>query len=167
MTQPRFAPYKGTRDFYPADKRRLDQLLAAVASVAESYGYEPYDGPLIEPLDLYRLKSQTNPEIVSQQIYSFADKSGRQLAIRPEMTPSAARMVAARQSVLQYPLRWYSWPRLWRYEQPQRGRLREHFQFNVDLFGEPGLAAEFELICLAAAIFDRFGLPGPKPIALT
>ena len=161
MTQPRFAPYKGTRDFYPADKRRLDQLLATVASVAESYGYEPYDGPLIEPLDLYRLKSQTNPEIVSQQIYSFTDKSGRQLAIRPEMTPSAARMVAARQSVLQYPLRWYSWPRLWRYEQPQRGRLREHFQFNVDLFGEPGLAAEFELICLAAAIFDRFGA-GPE-----
>ena len=157
MTQPRFAPYKGTRDFYPADKRRLDQLLATVASVAESYGYEPYDGPLIEPLDLYRLKSQTNPEIVNQQIYSFADKSGRQLAIRPEMTPSVARMVVARQSVLQYPLRWYSWPRLWRYEQPQRGRLREHFQFNVDLFGEAGLVAEFELICLAAAIFERFG----------
>ena len=157
MTQPRFAPYKGSRDFYPPDKRRLDQLLATVASVAESYGYEPYEAPLLEPLDLYRLKSQNSPEIVDNQLYSFADKSGRQLAIRPEMTPSAARMVAARQAGLSYPLRWYSWPRLWRYEQPQRGRLREHFQFNADLFGEEGLAAEFELICLAAAIFDRLG----------
>lgn len=159
MNQLRFSPYKGTRDFYPPDKRQLDHLMAEVSAVAESYGYEPYEAPLLEPLDLYRLKSQSNPEIVDQQLYSFADKSGRQLAIRPEMTPSAARMVAAQQSALAYPLRWYSWPRLWRYEQPQRGRLREHFQFNVDLFGQPGLEAEFELICLAAAIFDRFGAP--------
>ncbi len=165
MNQSRLAAYKGTRDFYPPDKRRLDQLLAALAAVAESYGYEPYDAPLLEPLELYRLKSQSSPEIVDQQLYAFSDKSGRELAIRPEMTPSAARMVARRQTELHYPLRWYSCPRLWRYEQPQRGRLREHWQFNVDIFGEATAAAEFELLCLTATIFQSFGA-GPETYRL-
>ena len=165
MSQPQLSPYKGARDFYPADKRRLDCLMTTLAGVAESYGYQSVEAPLIEPVELYRLKTQANPEIVDNQLYSFVDKADRQLAIRPEMTPSLARMVAARQGELSLPLRWYSWPRLWRYEQPQRGRLREHWQFNVDLFGQAGLAAEFELICLAAAIFRQFGA-GPETYRL-
>ena len=165
MNQTRLTPYKGTRDLYPSVKRQLDWLMAAVAGVAESYGYQSYEAPLLEPLELYRRKAQSSPEIVTDQLYSFSDKAGRELAIRPEMTPSAARMVAQRQGELSFPLRWYSWPRLWRYEQPQRGRLREHWQFNVDLFGEAGPAAEFELLCLVAAIFRRLGA-GPETYRL-
>jgi histidyl-tRNA synthetase len=115
--------------------------------VAESYGYEEYDAPIIEPIDIYLAKSSN--EIVNEQTYAFDDRGGRKVTLRPEMTPTVSRMVAAQRQELAYPLRWYSIPNLWRYERPQRGRLREHWQLNVDIFGVTGLQAELEIIELA------------------
>ncbi|MBI5357720.1 histidine--tRNA ligase [Candidatus Saccharibacteria bacterium] len=148
-------PYKGARDFYPEDKRRQDYMFGVIRSVVESFGYEEYDAPLIEPLDIY--KAKTGDEIVNEQVYSFMDRGGREVAIRPEMTPSVSRMVAAKRQELAYPLRWYSIPNLWRYERPQRGRLREHWQLNVDIFGDPGLSADVEIIQIADLIMKAFG----------
>src|SRR6201999_4644208 len=118
-------------------------------------GYQEYDAPILEPLDIYAAK--TGDEIVNEQLYSFEDRGGRQVAIRPEMTPSVSRMVAAKRQELAYPLRWYSIPNLWRYERPQRGRLREHWQLNVDVFGFEGIKAEMELIQVADDILKSFG----------
>jgi histidyl-tRNA synthetase len=123
--------------------------------VAESFGYEEYDAPILEPLELYLAK--TGEEIVKEQTYAFEDRGGRQVVIRPEMTPTVSRMVAAKRQELAYPLRWYSIPNLWRYERPQRGRLREHWQLNVDIFGVAGIAAEYEVISLVDAMFKEFG----------
>ena len=151
------APYKGSRDFYPATKRNLDYILTTWSQVALSYGFEAYDAPIVEPLGLYQLKSQTNQEIINNQIYHFRDRAGRDLALRPEMTPSLARLIVAKQSVLNYPLRWFSCPRLWRYEKPQRGRLREHWQFNADIVGVATISAELELISLIVDLMTAFG----------
>ena len=151
------APYKGSRDFYPATKRNLDYILTTWSQVALSYGFEAYDAPMVEPLELYQLKSQTNQEIINNQIYHFQDRSGRNLALRPEMTPSLARLIVAKQSVLNYPLRWFSCPRLWRYERPQRGRLREHWQLNADIIGLATTSAELELINLVVDLMTTFG----------
>src|SRR3989344_1894128 len=148
-------PYKGARDFYPEDKRFQKYLFNTMRKVVEKYGYEEYDAPLIEPLELYRAK--TGDEIVNEQTYSFRDRGDREVAIRPEMTPTVSRMVAAKRQELPYPLRWYSIPNLWRYERPQRGRLREHWQLNVDLFGVAGLSAEHEIIQVADAIMQSYG----------
>lgn len=148
-------PYKGARDFYPEDRRLQDYLFGVWRKVAQSYGYEQYDAPILEPIELYTAKS--GQEIVHEQTYMFTDRGGRHVAIRPEMTPTVSRMVAARRQELSYPLRWFSIPNLWRYEQPQRGRLREHWQLNVDIFGEAGLAAEHEVIQLADDILKAFG----------
>jgi histidyl-tRNA synthetase len=148
-------PYKGARDFYPPDKRVQKYMFGVLRKVAESYGYQEYDAPILEPFDIYAAK--TGEEIVNDQLYSFEDKGGRKVAIRPEMTPSVSRMVAGRRQELAYPLRWYSIPNLWRYERPQRGRLREHWQLNVDIFGEAGLAADHEIIMLADSILKAFG----------
>lgn len=148
-------PYKGARDFYPEDKRRQNYMFGVIRSVVERFGYEEYDAPLIEPLDIY--KAKTGEEIVNEQVYSFTDRGGREVAIRPEMTPSVSRMVAAKRQELSYPLRWYSIPNLWRYERPQRGRLREHWQLNVDIFGDPGLSADVEIIQIADQIMKSFG----------
>lgn len=148
-------PYKGARDFYPEDKRLQDYIFGVWRQVAQSYGYQEYDAPLIEPLDLYRAK--TGDEIVNEQLYSFVDRGGREVAIRPEMTPTVSRMVAGRRQELAYPLRWFSIPNLWRYERPQRGRLREHWQLNVDIFGEAGLSADHEIISVADSIMKAFG----------
>lgn len=147
--------YKGTRDFYPEDMRLRNYIFSVMKRVAESYGYEEYDAPMIESLDLYRAK--TGEEIVGKQLYNFIDKGGREVAIRPEMTPSLARMVAARARELPRPIRWFSIPNLWRYEQPGRGRLREHWQFNVDIFGIDGFEAELEILKLATDILFAFG----------
>ncbi|MGH7237083.1 MAG: histidine--tRNA ligase [Candidatus Saccharimonadales bacterium] len=147
--------YKGARDFYPEDKRLQKYLFATMRSAVERFGYEEYDAPLIEPLELYLAK--TGQEIVNEQTYTFVDRGERKVAIRPEMTPSAARMVAAKRQELAYPLRWYSIPNLWRYERPQRGRLREHWQLNVDLYGPGGLEADAEIIQLADHIMRTFG----------
>lgn len=148
-------PYKGARDFYPEDKRLQKYLFTSIRKVLERYGYEEYDAPILEPLDLYLAK--TGEEIVTEQTYTFEDRGGRQVAIRPEMTPTVSRMVAGRRQELGYPLRWYSIPNLWRYERPQRGRLREHWQLNVDVFGLDDMMAEMELIQVADAIFKSFG----------
>lgn len=147
--------YKGTRDFYPEDMRIRKFMFSKMREVVESYGYEEYDGPMIESLDLYRAK--TGEEIVGNQLYDFIDKGGREVAIRPEMTPTLARMVAGRQRDLPRPVRWFSFPNLWRYEQPGRGRLREHWQLNVDIFGVEGFEAEVEILKLACDILFAFG----------
>lgn len=150
-------PYKGARDFYPDDKRIHKYMFGVLRQVVESFGYQEYDAPILEPFEIYAVKS--GEEIVSEQLYSFEDRGGRKLAIRPEMTPSVSRMVAARRQELSYPLRLYSLPNLWRYERPQRGRLREHWQLNVDLFGVEGIAADAEIIQVADAILKAFKAP--------
>jgi histidyl-tRNA synthetase len=147
-------PYKGARDFYPEDKRLQKYMFSKWRGICESYGYEEYDAPILEPLDIYLAK--TGDEIVNEQTYTFTDRGGRQVVIRPEMTPTVSRMVAARRQELAYPLRWYSIPNLWRYERPQRGRLREHWQLNVDIFGVSDISAEFEIISLVDSVFKSF-----------
>lgn len=148
-------PYKGVRDFYPEDMFVRRYLFDVMRTVVERYGYVEYDASVLEPTELYRAK--TGDEIVNEQTYSFTDRGGRDVTLRPEMTPTVARMVAARQRELVFPLRWFSLPNLFRYERPQRGRLREHWQLNVDMFGEESIAAEVEVITLAADIMRRFG----------
>ena len=120
----------GFREFYPADLALRTHIVRTWRAVATRYGFEEYDGPPLEPLELYTAKS--GDEIVGQ-LYHFTDKGGREVALRPEMTPTVARMVAARANALRKPVKWFSTPQLFRYERMQRGRLREHFQLNVDL----------------------------------
>lgn len=148
-------PYKGARDFYPEDKRLQKYIFGKMRSVCERYGYEEYDAPILEPTELFA--SKTSEEIVSEQTYTFTDRGDRSVTIRTEMTPSVSRMVAGRRQELAYPVRWYSVPNLWRYERPQRGRLREFWQLNVDVFGLSGLGAEHEMILLADDIMKSFG----------
>lgn len=148
-------PYKGARDFYPEQKRVQKYMFSVWRSVCERYGYEEYDAPILESLDIYLAK--TGDEIVNEQTYNFTDRGGRQVVIRPEMTPTVSRMVAGRRQELGYPLRWYSIPNLWRYERPQKGRLREHWQLNVDIFGIDGTSAEFEVMQLVNDMFTAFG----------
>ncbi len=148
-------PYKGARDFYPEDKRLQKYIFGKLRDTVERWGYEEYDAPLIEPTELYLAK--TGQEIVNEQTYSFEDRGGRQVAIRPEMTPTVSRMVAARRQELAYPLRWYNIGNRWRYERPQKGRFREFFQLDVDIFGVAGLAAELELIQIADDIMRSLG----------
>src|ERR671921_2125299 len=150
----------GFRDFYPEQLATRNYLMKAWRDVARRYGFVEYDGPPLEPLDLYTRKS--GDEIVGQ-LYNFTDKGGREVALRPEMTPTLARMVAARANGLRKPIRWFSIPQLFRYERQQRGRLREHFQLNCDLIGEPGPLGDAELIALAVDIMRAFGL-GPQDI---
>lgn len=148
-------PYKGARDFFPEDKRLQKYIFKVWRGVAERYGYEEYDAPIIEPLDMYLAK--TSEEIVNEQTYAFKDRGDRNVVLRPEMTPTVSRMVAARRQELAYPLRWYSIPNVWRYERPQRGRLREHWQLNIDLFGMEDLQAEQEVISMAHNLMLEFG----------
>ncbi len=148
-------PYKGTRDFYPADKRAQKWMFSVVRRVAESFGYEEYDAPILEETAIYNLKG--NAEIIAEESYSFTDRGGRSVTIRPEMTPSVSRMVAAKRQELPFPLRWYSIPNCWRYERPQRGRRREFWQPNFDLFGAAGVEADFEILQMADAIMRAFG----------
>lgn len=148
-------PYKGARDFYPEDKRLQKYMFTSLRNTVERFGYEEYDAPILESLEIYLAK--TGEEIVNEQTYVFKDRGGRDVVIRPEMTPTVSRLVAARRQELAYPLRWYSIPNLWRYERPQRGRLREHWQLNVDVFGLSGIQAEIELITLANQIYKDLG----------
>ena len=145
----------GFRDFYPADLALRAHIFQTWRAVATRYGFEEYDGPPLEPLDLYTAKS--GDEIVGQ-LYSFRDKGDRDVALRPEMTPTLARMVAARSGELRKPIRWFSIPQLFRYERQQRGRLREHFQLNCDLIGVAGTLADAEIIALAIDVVRAFGL---------
>src|SRR5213596_63018 len=144
----------GFRDFYPDELALRNHIFATWRSVARRYGFEEYDGPPLEPLELYTGKS--GEEIV-QQLYAFEDKGGRKVALRPEMTPTLARMVGARAQALKKPIRWFSIPQLFRYERQQRGRLREHFQLNMDIIGEAGPLADAELIAAAIDIMRAFG----------
>lgn len=148
-------PYKGTRDFYPEDKRLQNYLFSSISKTCELFGYEQYDAPVLEPTELYLAKG--NEEIVQEQTYTFNDRGNRSVTMRTEMTPSVSRMVAARRQDLPYPLRWYSLPNLWRYERPQKGRLREFWQPNIDLFGVAGVEGDQEIIQVADAIMLGFG----------
>ena len=150
----------GFRDFYPAEFAERTHIFAAWRDVARRYAFSEYDGPPLEPLDLYTRKS--GDEIVGQ-LYNFEDKGGRQVALRPEMTPTVARMVAARANALRRPVRWFSVPQLFRYERQQKGRLREHFQLNVDIFGEPDVSADAELLAVAIEIMRTLRL-GPDSV---
>src|SRR3954466_3817822 len=145
----------GFRDFYPEDLTLRNHIFSTWRSVAGRYGFEEYDGPPLESLEMYTKKS--GDEIV-QQLYTFRDKGDREVALRPEMTPTLARMVASRAGELRKPIRWFSIPQLFRYERQQRGRLREHFQFNCDLIGEAGTLADAEIIGLAIDVMRAFGL---------
>ncbi len=147
--------YKGARDFYPEDKRLQNYIFGVWKKVCERYGYEEYTAPVLEPIELYT--SKTSDEIVNEQTYNFTDRGGRNVVLRPEMTPSVSRMVAARRQELAYPARWYSIPDCWRYERPQRGRNRQFWQLNVDLFGVATIDADLEIITLADAIMKEFG----------
>lgn len=148
-------PYKGTRDFYPEEMRIRRWMFGKLRQTVESFGYQEYDGPMLEPFELYAAK--TGEEIVNQQLYWMVDRGDRKLAVRPEMTPTLARMVAAKVNELPKPIRWYSLPNLWRYERPQKGRLREHWQLNVDVLGGDPLLADAEVISVALALMDSFG----------
>lgn len=148
-------PYKGTRDFFPRDQFVQNYIFGVWKRVVERYGYLEYGASIIEETDLYRAK--TGEEIVNEQTYSFTDRGGRDVTIRPEMTPTVARMVAQKRKELTFPLRWFSIPNLFRYERPQRGRLREHWQLNCDIFGIDGIEADVEIISLAYDIMKEFG----------
>ena len=147
--------YKGSRDFYPAEKRVQNYIFDVWKRVSERFGYEEYGAPLLEPIDVYAAKS--GQEIVNEQTYQFVDRGGRNVAIRPEMTPSIARMVAARQQELGYPARLYNIANFMRYERPQKGREREFWQLNTDIFGVENTLADAETIKLADAIMQEFG----------
>jgi len=148
-------PYKGARDFYPEDKRIQKYMFQVMRRVVKKFGYEEYDAPILEPTELFAGK--TSEEIVSEQTYTFLDRGMRSVTIRTEITPSVSRMVAARRQELSYPLRWFSIPNIWRYERPQRGRLREFWQLNVDLFGVDAIEADHEVIQIADSILRAFG----------
>ncbi len=150
----------GFRDVYPDDITLRNHILGTWRTVATRYGFEEYDGPPLEPLELYTQKS--GAEIVGQ-LYHFRDRGDREVALRPEMTPTLARMVAARAPALKKPIRWFSMPQLFRYERQQRGRLREHFQLNMDLIGEPGPLADAEIIAAALDVTRALGF-GPQDV---
>ena len=148
-------PYKGTRDFYPQDYRVQRWMFEQLRKVLSRWGYQEYDGPMLEPFELYAAKS--GEEIVNQQLYWLIDRGERKLAVRPEMTPTMARMVAGKYHELPKPVRWFSIPNLWRYERPQRGRLREHWQLNVDVLGGDRVLADAEIIQIALELIAEFG----------
>jgi histidyl-tRNA synthetase len=145
----------GFREFYPSELAERNFIIGTWRDVARRYAFVEYDGPPLEPLALYTQKS--GDEIVGQ-LYTFADKGGREVALRPEMTPTLARMVAAKANALRKPVRWFSIPQLFRYERKQRGRLREHFQLNVDIIGEADVTADAELLSTAIDVMRAFGL---------
>ena len=147
--------YKGVRDFYPEDQAFFKYLTSTMREVVAKFGYAEYHASILEPAELYR--SKTSDEIVNEQTYTFVDRGGREVTLRPEMTPTVARMVAAKRRELGFPLRLFSIPNVFRYERPQRGRLREHWQLNVDLFGSKSAHAEAEIISVAHALMIAFG----------
>ncbi len=147
---------KGTRDFYPADLAVRNYLYQTMRMVSERYGYQEYDGPFLERIDLYAAKS--GEELVKEQAFVFPDRGGDAITLRPELTPTLARMVAQRQGELTMPLRWWSFGPFWRYERPQKGRTREFFQWNIDLIGVSSPEADAELVAICAEFFRAVGL---------
>jgi len=147
---------KGTRDYYPEDMAIRTWLYGKMRQISEAFGYSEFEAPLLEPFELYAAKS--GEEIVEKQSYVFTDRGGERITLRPELTPSLARMVAARQQQLTYPLRWWSFGPFWRYERPQKGRTREFFQWNIDMIGDPSPEADAEIISIAAKFFKLLDL---------
>jgi histidyl-tRNA synthetase len=147
--------YKGVRDFYPKDQLIQNYIFDIMRKTVESFGYEEYNASILEPAELY--KAKTGEEIVNNETYTFKDRGDREVTLRPEMTPTVARMVANKQKELVFPLRWYSIPNLFRYEKPQKGRLREHYQLNVDIFGVENIFADVEIIKIGHKIMQNFG----------
>jgi len=148
-------PYKGVRDFYPEDQFVLRYIFEHMERVCELFGYEEYGASILEHAELYRAK--TSDEIVSEQTYTFTDRGGRDVTLRPEMTPTLARMIAGKQRDIPFPARWYSIPNVFRYERPQRGRLREHWQLNADILGAEGVEADAEIIAIAHGVLRSLG----------
>lgn len=148
-------PYKGVRDFYPNDWAQMEAIFNRLRGTLLLYGYEEYNASPLERAELYEAK--TSEEIVSEQTYTFTDRGDRRVTLRPEMTPTLARMVAHKRRELPFPLRWFSIPNVFRYERPQKGRLREHYQLNVDLLGVKDAKADGEIIVLAHALLAAFG----------
>ena len=148
-------PYKGTRDFYPREMRMRNWFFGVIRHVLERSAFEEYNGPMLESLALYAAKS--GEELANEQTYNFTDRGDRRMAIRPEMTPTVARMVAGKMGELNFPLKWFSIPNMYRCERPQRGRLREFWQINVDIFGCDGFEADLEVISSAIALLRAFG----------
>ena len=155
---------KGTRDYYPEDMALRNWLYQTIRQVSSSFGYQEWEAPLLETIALYAAKS--GDELVNQQSFVFPDRGGEMLTLRPELTPSLARMVAQRQNQLVFPLRWWSWGPFWRYERPQRGRTREFFQWNIDLIGVDTPEADAELIAIAASFLRQVGLAPQKAVIL-
>jgi histidyl-tRNA synthetase len=154
---------KGAREFYPEDMAVRTWLYTILREVSESYGYQEYDGPFLEPLELYAAKS--GEELVKEQSFVFPDRGGDLVTLRPELTPSLARMIAQRQNQLIFPLRWWSWGPFWRYERPQKGRSREFFQWNVDLIGSDTPEADAEVVAVIATFFQKVGL-SPQEVVI-
>jgi histidyl-tRNA synthetase len=147
---------KGTRDYYPQEMGARTWLYVNMRQVSEAFGYSEWEGPMLESLELYAAKS--GEELVNKQSYVFSDRGGDKITLRPELTPTLARMVAARQPQLTFPLRWWSFGPFWRYERPQKGRTREFFQWNIDMIGDPSPEADAELIAIAATFLKQVGL---------
>ena len=146
---------RGTRDFYPEDMRLRNWLFDNFIAASLLHGFEEYDAPVLEQEELYTRKQG---EDITQQLYNFQDKGDRKVALRPEMTPSLARMVMARAGALPLPIKWFSIPQCWRYERTQRGRGREHYQWNVDIWGTTEISADAELISVIVTFFEEMGL---------
>jgi histidyl-tRNA synthetase len=149
-------PVKGTRDFYPEQMALRTWLYNIMREVAESFGYQEYEAPILESLELYAAKS--GEELVKEQSYVFTDRGGSEITLRPELTPSLARMIAQKQNELNFPVRWWSFGPFWRYERPQKGRTREFFQWNVDMLGVSSPEADAENAAVLASFFQRVGL---------
>ncbi len=147
---------KGTRDFYPETMAFRSWLYGKVQEISQRFGYQEYEAPLLERLELYAAKS--GEELVNQQSFVLTDRGGDELALRPELTPSLARMVAQRQGSLVWPVRWFSYGPFWRYERPQRGRTREFFQWNIDLLGTETPTADGEIVAIGAEFLRSVGL---------
>jgi histidyl-tRNA synthetase len=147
---------KGTREFYPEEMSLRNYLYEKARSASQSFGYQEWDGPFIETIDLYAAKS--GEELVKKQSFTFQDRGGESVTLRPELTPSLARMIAAKQNELAFPVRWWSFGPFWRYEQPQKGRSREFFQWNIDMLGVNTPEADAELIAVAASFMRSVGL---------
>ncbi len=154
---------KGTREFYPEEMYLRNFIYEKVRAASQAFGFQEWDGPFIEPIDLYAAKS--GEELVKKQSFTFEDRGGDLVTLRPELTPSLARMIAAKQGSLTYPVRWWSFGPFWRYEQPQKGRTREFFQWNLDMIGVDSPEADAELIAVAATFLRSVGLD-PKRAAI-
>lgn len=153
-------PVKGTRDFYPEQMILRTWLYRELRTVAERYGYQEYDAPILETLELYAAKS--GEELVKEQSFAFLDRGGDTLALRPETTPSLARMVAQRQQAIPKPIRWWTFGPCWRYEQPQQGRTREFYQWNLDLIGTESVFADVEVLMVITDLFGALGITGEQ-----